>query len=648
MKLTVGMATIEDYDGVYFTLQSLRLHHPLPKEHELEIIVVDNKPDSKASPHLRGLLENWVKGRYIPMPEPQGTTQSRNRIFTEATGDAVLCIDSHVLLAPGAVERLINFYVANPATRDLLSGPMLSDDLSVHATHFDDVWRAEMWGIWGRAWGCSGRLNTPLASSSGPTHTSQTVAHAFCHQRFTLLEREGRAVPHTLSMNPQPFPLLPSQEAGVGLVYQCPTCHYIFPKEINPPALKATGFIDLAEGHEPFEIPGMGLGLFTCRREAWLGFNPHFTAFGGEELYIHEKYRQAGAKCLCLPWLKWGHRFGRPGGIPYQVTRYHKVRNYILGHQELGLPLTRPHEHFVKSGLMHQQQWDHIVKDPIEAGKTKLNFVSGLPQPRASVTHPLHFVQFVKENPRDLDQHIDKLFELSSQVEHATELTHRRESTIGLLGAKRVLSFNAETDDTLIRLTQLFREKLKLTNYPLANPLPEIEETDLLFIDTIHTAPRLWTELQKYHAKVRRWIVLHDTHLHGEFGEDIEGKKQPGLLPALRRFMQDHPEWSVIYHTGKQYGLTVVGKLPGDKPPLPSVLTMAANFTQFLATHVATGMHAATKEEVEQRLTICTTCDQRNENRCAVCGCGLAQKAAQKVSDCPLGKWPKPQQTAAA
>src|SRR5689334_17254283 len=27
-KLTVGMATYDDYDGVYFTLQAIRLYHP--------------------------------------------------------------------------------------------------------------------------------------------------------------------------------------------------------------------------------------------------------------------------------------------------------------------------------------------------------------------------------------------------------------------------------------------------------------------------------------------------------------------------------------------------------------------------------------------------------------------------------------------
>jgi hypothetical protein len=31
------------------------------------------------------------------------------------------------------------------------------------------------------------------------------------------------------------------------------------------------------------------------------------------------------------------HRFGRPRGIPYPLTVDDKLRNYLLGHTELGL-----------------------------------------------------------------------------------------------------------------------------------------------------------------------------------------------------------------------------------------------------------------------------------------------------------------------
>jgi cytochrome c553 len=73
---------------------------------------------------------------------------------------------------------------------------------------------------------------------------------------------------------------------------------------------------------------------------------------------------------------------------------------------------------------------------------------------------------------------------------------------------------------------------------------------------------------------------------------------------------------------------------------LPSTITMAANFAKALAAHVADGREKADQEVYEARLTTCSVCDQRTDNRCAACGCHLDQKAAWRSSECPLGKWP--------
>ncbi|MBV9688709.1 MAG: glycosyltransferase [Ktedonobacteraceae bacterium] len=97
---------------------------------------------------------------------------------------------------------------------------------------------------------------------------------------------------------------------------------------------------------EPFEIPMQGLGVFSCLKSAWPGFHPDFRGFGGEEGYIHEKFRQAGHRTLCLPWLRWIHRFGRPAGVTYPFTLEDRIRNYVIGFTELGLELTPILQHF--------------------------------------------------------------------------------------------------------------------------------------------------------------------------------------------------------------------------------------------------------------------------------------------------------------
>jgi hypothetical protein len=63
-KLTIGMATYDDYDGVYFTLQAIRLYHP-EIINDVEFIIIDNNPDGPCAQALKE-LGNWISNyRYI-------------------------------------------------------------------------------------------------------------------------------------------------------------------------------------------------------------------------------------------------------------------------------------------------------------------------------------------------------------------------------------------------------------------------------------------------------------------------------------------------------------------------------------------------------------------------------------------------------
>ena len=60
-----------------------------------------------------------------------------------------------------------------------------------------------------------------------------------------------------------------------------------------------------------------------------------FKGFGGEEGYIHEKFRRSGGKCICLPQLGWNHRFNRPAGVPYPNILEERIWNYFIGWLEI-------------------------------------------------------------------------------------------------------------------------------------------------------------------------------------------------------------------------------------------------------------------------------------------------------------------------
>ena len=253
-KLTIGMATYDDYDGVFFTVQAIRMFHP-EIAGDIEFVIVDNNPGGRGAKALRA-LESWAPElRYVPNTEVNGTAV-RDFVFAEASGTFALCLDCHVLVAPGALAKLLDYMARNPESRDLLQGPLVYDDVRTISTHFNPEWRNGMFGTWG-----------------------------------TDPAGEDPAAP-------------------------------------------------------PFEIPMQGLGLFACRREAWPGFNRRFRGFGGEEGYIHEKIRRRGGKVLCLPFLRWLHRFQRPFGTPYPNNWPDRIHNYLVGFRELGWDTGPIEEHF--------------------------------------------------------------------------------------------------------------------------------------------------------------------------------------------------------------------------------------------------------------------------------------------------------------
>lgn len=127
------------------------------------------------------------------------------------------------------------------------------------------------------------------------------------------------------------------------------------------------GMID-AEKNDVFEIPMHGLGLFAFRKIAWPGLNPLFAGFGGEEGYIHDKFRERGGRVICLPALQWLHRFGRPDGVPYSLRLEDKFRNYMLGAVELGKDVTPILEKF--AGKIPETTYGKIVAEVASLTRT--------------------------------------------------------------------------------------------------------------------------------------------------------------------------------------------------------------------------------------------------------------------------------------
>jgi len=85
--------------------------------------------------------------------------------------------------------------------------------------------------------------------------------------------------------------------------------------------------------------------------------------------------------------------------------------------------------------------------------------------------------------------------------------------------------------------------------YIIANDLDiEIEETDLLFIDTMHTADHTYLELTKHAHKAKKYLAFHDVH-----------PTRFGTQEGIDRWHAKQPvQWNVVYHDIEDCGFLIL------------------------------------------------------------------------------------------
>jgi len=517
-RLTVGMAVYDDLKGLALTIQALRFTIPQELLKQTQLIVSNNNATSADGQAISAFVhsvgadvspqafannanrDQWRTdyGRYsfghvhhLDANGMQGTAYPREQIFRFAEGEVVVCVDAHVILSPGTLPAILKYFDENPASQDLVHGPMLLDNLVEYHSKMTAGWGAGMYGKWGG----------------------------------------------------------------------------------DPEAAKVGG--------PAFEIPAMGLGLFSCRKNAWLGFSEQFCGFGGEEWYIHDKFRQAGRKVLCLPDAIWWHYFGDQSKIrPYDSCLEKRFWNYLVARRELGQPIDDVIAHF-RETPMPETSLQQILAAPHFPGIPETAAKPAPVPPPVDGLPPRLVGEYAKAatTESDIYKHIPRLRELATQCQHVTEAGVRTAvSTTGLLAGlagranTTLVSYDINPSAQAAALVNSagqcnfqFIQKDWLTT--------EIEETDLLFIDTLHTAKQLARELAKHAGKARRWIAFHDTHTYGENGEQ---PGEAGLLVPLRGFLQTYPEWFVVSHTEENNGFTVIGRQSADRPATPVQLPAGA------------------------------------------------------------------------
>ena len=340
-KLSIGFAHYDDFHGAWFTIQDIRKELACSGRQDLldqiEFVVVESNKTSSHAQHLK----NFCAGHLAPskslsyvIHNNKGTSASRNEIFKNANGEFVLVMDCHVLLCPTVqtIEKIFEFIDQNPEANNIYSGPLVYDDCKGISTHFADQWRSGMWGTWQTAKACSCK-NFFFDYMESDTDNNLLVP-------TDMISKKPLTV---CSYCNKPLPTIQKSE-------------YAKLKALNIES------VNINDNYR-FPIFAQGLGCFLVRKDAWLGFNENCYGFGGEECYIHQKYRQNGFMAEYLPFLKWLHRFGRPDGPQYPLKNEYKVRNYVLEFTELGLDLSPIRKHFVEDSGFDPIVYESFIKE---------------------------------------------------------------------------------------------------------------------------------------------------------------------------------------------------------------------------------------------------------------------------------------------
>jgi cephalosporin hydroxylase len=160
--------------------------------------------------------------------------------------------------------------------------------------------------------------------------------------------------------------------------------------------------------------------------------------------------------------------------------------------------------------------------------------------------------------PSDINEHLPLMNILAKLCTHVTEFGVRwgASATAWLNNDVVVRGYDIVAYEPAIELFSQAQAAGKDAQLIIRDTLSlgTIENTDLLFIDSLHTYRQVTGELA-YAKFVSKFIVLHDTVLFGDAGED---GSQPGINQAVREFLAANRDWTVMEHRTNNNGLTVL------------------------------------------------------------------------------------------
>ena len=175
----------------------------------------------------------------------------------------------------------------------------------------------------------------------------------------------------------------------------------------------------------------------------------------------------------------------------------------------------------------------------------------------------------------DIHEHLPTLKSYAEKYNHITEMGARwGSSTIALLTGQpeKLISYDIKITNEIQQIIDISKSLKTDFIFQERDTLSiEIDQTDVLFIDTLHTYNQLYSELTRHSSKVNHVIILHDTvsfkdkdeHIYKHASNLIKDmpKNKTGLYAAVTDFISLNKEWGIEKEFKNNNGLMILSRV---------------------------------------------------------------------------------------
>jgi hypothetical protein len=168
-----------------------------------------------------------------------------------------------------------------------------------------------------------------------------------------------------------------------------------------------------------------------------------------------------------------------------------------------------------------------------------------------------------KTTPSDINEHLETLYEYAKECETIAEFGIRwvcSSYALAYAKPKKLICVDILNHENINKFIDLCKKENINAEFHLADTKTyDLEEVDMLFIDTLHTFEQLTTELAIHPPKVKKYLIFHDTISYGHKDEmsGLTGENH-GLVPAISNFLKNNSDWKEVKTYTNNNGLTIL------------------------------------------------------------------------------------------